>query len=117
MERPTPSLFFLSFFFVSFSFFLGHQASLAQAQNGTTAVDIGVVLDFGTLSGKKNWASISMAVDDFYTTRGNVTRRVTLHPRDSQRDIVGAASAGMGFVYCFRSRLTTDFSMIHGELS
>lgn len=96
MERPTATkLLFLSFFSLFFfTLFLGQQVYLASAQNAT-AVDVGVVLDFQSLPGKKDWASISLAVDDFYASRDNVTRRVTLHPRDSQGDIVGAASAGM----------------------
>lgn len=104
MERPATNLsfFFLSFCCLCCCFLLGHQAKLALAQS---AVDVGVVLDLQSQAGKKNWASISLAVDDFYAARGNATNRVILHPKDFQSDTVGAASAGTASIplICFRN--------------
>ncbi|KAF9613256.1 hypothetical protein IFM89_006615 [Coptis chinensis] len=46
------------------------------------------------LKGKMSQSCISMALYDYYSIR-NYTRKLVLHTRDSNSDIVGAASAGL----------------------
>ncbi|KAK1292973.1 Glutamate receptor 1.2 [Acorus calamus] len=55
--------------------------------------DVGLILDSGSLIGKMSNISISMAIEDFYESHPDYTTRVVLHGRDSDMDIVGAASA------------------------
>ncbi|CAL9061805.1 unnamed protein product [Musa banksii] len=61
--------------------------------NGTVRVRVGAVLDMQTLEGKRNQASINMAMDDFYAAHGNYSTRVDLCLRDSNTSIIGAAAA------------------------
>ncbi|KAJ6819027.1 glutamate receptor 2.5-like isoform X1 [Iris pallida] len=95
MDRPNLLLYILclAMFFSSSS--PGRMQVVAAESNITTSVNVGVVLDLGSLPGKKNLASMSMAIDDFYTSHRNFSTKVTLHPRDSEKDIVGAASAAL----------------------
>lgn len=72
------------------------------AQNATTSVDVGVILDLGRTEGKKCRTSISMAIDDFYAVHRNYTTRIILHIRDSNQDNVEAASAGILSLYNLR---------------
>ncbi|CAL9049862.1 unnamed protein product, partial [Musa banksii] len=92
MGSPLHSL-FLAFFF---AFFASHRASrsLVLAQKSPASVDVGVVLDLGTETGKRSRTSVSMAIDDFYALHGDHATRVVLHVRDSDKDAVGAAAAG-----------------------
>ncbi|KAF9623794.1 hypothetical protein IFM89_005379 [Coptis chinensis] len=59
-----------------------------------SSVDVGVILDLDTWVGKMSQSCISMALYDYYSTR-NYTRKLVLHTRNSNSDIVGAASAGL----------------------
>ncbi|RWV87402.1 hypothetical protein GW17_00050599 [Ensete ventricosum] len=92
MGNPLHSL-LLAFFF---AFFVSHRASrsLVLAQKSTASVDVGVVLDLGTETGKRSRTSISMAIDDFYALHRDHATRVVLHVRDSNKDAVGTAAAG-----------------------
>ena len=60
----------------------------------TVPVGVGVVLDLATGLGKKSLLSLEMALEDLYVAHPNFTTRVRLHVRDSDRDVVAAASAG-----------------------
>ncbi|CAD5172797.1 unnamed protein product [Musa acuminata subsp. malaccensis] len=93
MGSPLHSL-LLAFFF---AFFASHRASrsLVLAQKSPASVDVGVVLDLGTETGKRSRTSISMAIDDFYALHGDHATRVVLHVRDSDKDAVGAAAAAV----------------------
>ncbi|KAJ8634670.1 hypothetical protein MRB53_008937 [Persea americana] len=75
----------------------------AAAQNNSlnasrTLLDIGVVLDLGTPLGKMSNVSISMALDDFYTTHNSYTTGLNLLWRDSNEDDVDAASMALDLV-------------------
>ncbi|MQM14151.1 hypothetical protein Taro_047079, partial [Colocasia esculenta] len=61
-------------------------------------VNVGVVLDMGTLVGKMCWASIVVAAEDFYAAHPNYTTKLALHPRDARADVVGAGSAALGLL-------------------
>ncbi|KAK1292511.1 hypothetical protein QJS10_CPB17g00085 [Acorus calamus] len=58
--------------------------------------DVGLILDSGRLVGKMSNTSISMALEDFYESHPDYTTQVVLHGRDSDMDVVGAASADSG---------------------
>ena len=60
----------------------------------TVPVGVGVMLDLATGLGKKSLLSLEMALEDLYVAHPNFTTRVRLHVRDSDRDVVTAASAG-----------------------
>jgi len=60
----------------------------------TVPVGVGVVLDLATGLGKKSLLSLEMALEDLYAAHPNFSTRVRLHVRDSDRDVVTAASAG-----------------------
>ncbi|URD94547.1 hypothetical protein MUK42_10295 [Musa troglodytarum] len=94
MGSPLHSL-FLALFFAFFA--ASHRASRSPvlAQKSPASVDVGVVLDLGTKTGKRSRTSISMAIDDFYALHGDHATRVALHFRDSDKDSVGAAAAGL----------------------
>lgn len=80
---------------------MSHQARVVLARNATISVDVGVILDLGSPEGKRCRTSISMAIDDFYAAHRNYTTRIILHTRDSDRDVVEAASAGILSLYMF----------------
>lgn len=63
--------------------------------NATAAkADVGVILDLGTTLGKIRKTCISMAIEDFYSSR-NYSTMIEPHFMDSKEDVVTAASAGM----------------------
>ncbi|MQL98540.1 hypothetical protein Taro_031252 [Colocasia esculenta] len=72
-----------------------HRAGAAAAAR--SAVHVGVILDLhkDALVGRMYNTSLAMAVENFYAKNPNYTTRVVLHPRDSNRDVVGAASAAL----------------------
>ncbi|GJM98779.1 hypothetical protein PR202_ga15817 [Eleusine coracana subsp. coracana] len=59
-------------------------------------VDVGVILDRTTWLGNISWASMELAMDDFYADarHANYSTRVRLHLRNTGPDAVDAASAG-----------------------
>ena len=80
-------------FFVVFSDLGG--ASSARAQNTTQPVNIGVVVDYETWAGKMGLSCIEMAVSEFYASQGiHYKTRLVIHSRNSNSDVIGAASAG-----------------------
>ncbi|GJN33927.1 hypothetical protein PR202_gb22558 [Eleusine coracana subsp. coracana] len=60
-------------------------------------VDVGVILDRTTWLGNISWASMELAMDDFYADarHANYSTRVRLHLRNTGTDAVDAASAGV----------------------
>ncbi|TVU00673.1 hypothetical protein EJB05_53894, partial [Eragrostis curvula] len=85
---PAPSL--ITFVVVVF-LLLGAVPATAAA---TVPVHVGVILDLATELGKKSLLSLEMALEDFYAAHPNFTTRLSLRVRDSERDVVTAASAG-----------------------
>ncbi|KAK9698199.1 hypothetical protein RND81_08G088400 [Saponaria officinalis] len=72
-------------------------ATTKAAENGTIAVDVGVIYGEDSELGKMGFNSIQMALSEFYNTHGHYKTRIALHtrlyhPNDS---IVGAASAAL----------------------
>ena len=72
-----------------------HAAVAGEAAATTVPVRVGVILDLATALGKKSLLSLEMALEDFYAAHPNFTTRVEFHVRDSDRDVVTAASAGI----------------------
>ncbi|KAH7858037.1 hypothetical protein Vadar_019379 [Vaccinium darrowii] len=72
---------------------------IAGAQNASTGlkeVDVGVILDLGTILGKMSNTCISMALEDFYASNLQTrTVKIVIHTRDSKDDAVEAASAAI----------------------
>lgn len=106
------TMFSFSFILVfSLSLLFGHRLSLAHNNSlnaSKTVFDVGVVLDLATPLGKMSEICISMAVADFYKTHNNYTTKLNLNWRDSNQDLVDAASKGISsstlllFVCCLK---------------
>ncbi|XP_010098408.2 glutamate receptor 2.7 [Morus notabilis] len=68
----------------------------AMAQNNsTTEVNVGVILNLDTGVGKVGLSCLKMALSDFYNSRSFYNTRLVLHVRDSNKDVVKAASAAL----------------------
>nr|TKS00117.1 glutamate receptor 2.1-like [Populus alba] len=82
----------LSFFFCVKILFTG----MGMAENTSIPVNVGVVLDLDSdLDGRIALSCIEMALSDFYATHGDYKTRLVLNTRDSMKDVVGAAAAGL----------------------
>lgn len=71
--------------------------AMINAQNTTTPVNVGVVLDFdsgGGTTAKVYLSCIEMALSDIYASHPYFKTRLVLQKRDSKRTVVGAAAAG-----------------------
>uniref|UniRef100_A0A2N9FBR6 Glutamate receptor n=1 Tax=Fagus sylvatica TaxID=28930 RepID=A0A2N9FBR6_FAGSY len=90
MKIPTRIAFSLFFFII-----LSESNFLAKAQNTAIfPVNVGVILDFDTWSGKMGLSCIKMALADFYASNSNYKTRLVLNSSDSKSsDVVGAAAA------------------------
>ncbi|URE21657.1 hypothetical protein MUK42_11669 [Musa troglodytarum] len=93
VSRP---VFFFFFFCSLLLLALSYGAMADGKENRTTlAFRVGVILDNETWVGNVSWACMSMAMDDFYSTYPNYTTRVALIGKDSNEDVVSAASAAV----------------------
>ena len=68
---------------------------LAGQNDSALVVDVGVIVDADSISGKISQTCMMMALEDFYAAHTNHTTRIVLHNRDSKSDVVEAASAGI----------------------
>ncbi|KAJ0983126.1 hypothetical protein J5N97_011381 [Dioscorea zingiberensis] len=66
-----------------------------QTAGEPTKFPVGVVLDMDTWVGNISWSCISMAMEDFYAANRNYTAKLDLFKRNSQEDVVSAASAAL----------------------
>ena len=90
MKIPTKVYFSFLFFVI-----LSESNFLAKAQtNMTIPVNVGVILDFDTCTGKMGLSCINMALSDFYASNSHYKTRLFLHSRDSKGDVIDAAAAG-----------------------
>ena len=89
MKIPTRIAFSFLFFII-----LSKSNFLAKAQNRTISVNVGVILDFDTWTGKMGLSCINMALADFYASNSYYKTRLLLSSRDSKSDVVEAAAAG-----------------------
>ena len=90
MKIPTRIAFSFLFCFI----ILSKSNFLAKAQNTTISVNVGVILDFNTWTGKMGLSCINMALADFYASNSYYKTRLLLSSRDSKSDVVEAAAAG-----------------------
>ncbi|XP_031105981.1 glutamate receptor 2.8-like [Ipomoea triloba] len=91
MEIPR-FVFVLLLLEVAFMTFL---ASPVGSQNESAVkIDVGLIHDWDTISGKMRNACMSLALSDFYAN-GNHTTQIVFHFRDSKSDDVDAASAAI----------------------
>ncbi|KAJ9190552.1 hypothetical protein P3X46_001739 [Hevea brasiliensis] len=97
MRSNSKSVFSFFFFFFFFMFF-----SFTRVQNIYTSsvipVNVGVIFDFDDWVGKMWWSCINMSLSDFYTTHSHYKTRLELHPRDSMKDVLGAAAAALDLI-------------------
>nr|XP_023919108.1 glutamate receptor 2.1-like [Quercus suber] len=70
----------------------------AKAQNTTISVNVGVILDFDTWTGKMGLTCINMALADFYASHNHYKTRLHLHSRDSKCDVVEAAAGALDLI-------------------
>ncbi|PSS07257.1 Glutamate receptor 2.8 like [Actinidia chinensis var. chinensis] len=68
---------------------------LAGQNDSALVVDVGVIVDADSISGKISQTCMMMALEDFYAAHTNHTTRIVLHNRDSKSDVVEAASAAV----------------------
>ncbi|KAM5548454.1 glutamate receptor 2.8 [Rosa sericea] len=85
------------FFFVLFSWIF----MALSAQNTTIQVNVGVILDFDSGSGKSGnvyWSCMKLALSDFYASNPHYRTRLVLLPRNSKGTVVGAAAAAVDLI-------------------
>lgn len=100
MEKiPQTILFLLLLVFTS----VAAENSTAHRGGGADEFHVGVILDLGSLVGKVSLASISLAVEDFYSVHPNYSTKLAIHVRDSMGSEVQAVSAGMSMLQNHRN--------------
>jgi len=92
MEKIPQTILFL---LLLVSTFVAAENSTAHRSGGADEFHVGVILDLGSLVGKISLASISLAVEDFYSVHPNHSTKLAIHIRDSMGSEVQAVSAGM----------------------
>lgn len=90
----------LLLFFISLLLLHSEKAE-AQNSKGSTviSVNVGVILDMDKWVGQMGLSCISMALSDFYASHSFYKTRLVLNNRDSKNDVVGAAAAGIFYIY------------------
>ncbi|XP_055962054.1 glutamate receptor 2.7-like [Mercurialis annua] len=72
------------------------QTATAQRLSSTVPVNIGVVLDMDDWAGKIALSCINMSLSDFYANHSaNYKTRLVIQPRNSGKQVVGAAAADL----------------------
>ena len=67
-----------------------------KSRNTTSSFDVGVILDTKTWMGNISWRCMVMAMEDFYNSHSNFTKKLSLHLQDvNDDDSVASASAGI----------------------
>lgn len=93
LKPPTVAILPLLVFILSLDNFF---VNSTMAQNSSPfPVRVGVVLDMDDELGKMGFICIKMALSGFYTKHTRYRTRLILHSRDSKKDVVGAAAAGL----------------------
>ncbi|XP_050160058.1 glutamate receptor 2.8-like isoform X1 [Malus sylvestris] len=87
-------LFFSCCFLLSWIF----DVAVNAAGNTRIPVNVGVVVDLDTPSGKVYLSCIKMALDDFYASHAHYRTRLFLKTRNSKENIVGAAAAALDLI-------------------
>uniref|UniRef100_A0A5B7BTY4 Glutamate receptor n=1 Tax=Davidia involucrata TaxID=16924 RepID=A0A5B7BTY4_DAVIN len=97
LHKQNPRYFLLSLLLYLFMSVYNIAAVEVQNTSRVVMVDVGLILDLDTTVGKMSQTCMSMALADFYANQYNYnyTTRIVLHTRDSNSDIVDAASAAI----------------------
>ncbi|KAM0939244.1 putative periplasmic binding protein-like I [Dioscorea sansibarensis] len=67
-----------------------------KSRNTTSSFDVGVILDTKTWMGNISWRCMAMAMEDFYNSHSNFTKKLSLHLQDVNKDDrVASASAAL----------------------
>ncbi|EYU45932.1 hypothetical protein MIMGU_mgv1a023751mg [Erythranthe guttata] len=69
-------------------------AATESSPNNST-FRVGVILDLDSLIGRTGVNSLSLALSDFYSVNSNYTTRLVLHVRNSNEQVLDAASAAL----------------------
>ncbi|KAG8380242.1 hypothetical protein BUALT_Bualt07G0172900 [Buddleja alternifolia] len=74
--------------------------SLCNAQMGVPnrTFQVGVILDLDSLVGRVGLCSLSLTLSDFYSSNRDYTSRLVLHVRDSQGQVIDAASSALSLL-------------------
>lgn len=98
IPNPAAAIIPAALYFLAGLFFF----TTAAAQNESAVpVNVGVVLDMESWIGKMGLSCIDMSLSEFYSLNPHYHTRIVLHPKDSGRDVVGAAAAGSPFFLSF----------------
>lgn len=122
MGKPRYHQLILFLFLLCSRLNIGQNKAYAQgttsnnSRNTTSSFDVGVILDTKTWVGNISWRCMAMAMEDFYNSHSNFTKKLSLHLRDANKDDrVASASAGLfslsiSLFICF-SCLDLSFSL------
>ncbi|XP_078428711.1 glutamate receptor 2.2-like isoform X2 [Wolffia australiana] len=90
MKKGRPGSALVAVFVLVFCVFNEATVSLTMADGEPVLVPVGVVLDFKKMIGNMTRASLSLAMEDFYSSRRHFFTRLELDTRDSKGDVVEA---------------------------
>ncbi|KAJ7958448.1 Glutamate receptor [Quillaja saponaria] len=86
---------------VSCAFVLFVMKTCIALNKTTIPVNVGVVLDAETWTGRMGLSCIKMALSDLYVSNDYYKTRLVLNTKDSKTDVIGAALAGLDLVKNF----------------
>ncbi|KAL3517899.1 hypothetical protein ACH5RR_020488 [Cinchona calisaya] len=81
--------------FVFCSFLTHLSPSSCNGKGMENEIEVGVILDMGSWTGKTIHSCITMAISDFYASNDHYKTRIVLHTRDSKGDSMHAISAAV----------------------
>ncbi|CAD6219179.1 unnamed protein product [Miscanthus lutarioriparius] len=93
MEKIPQTILFL--LLLVFTFVAVENSTAHRGGGGADEFHVGVILDLGSLVGKVSLASMSLAVEDFYSVHPNYSTKLAIHVRDSMGSEVQAVSAAI----------------------
>ncbi|CAN6722048.1 unnamed protein product [Malus baccata var. baccata] len=79
-------------------FLMWHLRWRGPAGDTRIPVNVGVVVDLDTPSGKVYLSCIKMALEDFYASHAHYRTKLVLNTRNSKENIVGAAAAALDLI-------------------
>ncbi|KAE8647217.1 glutamate receptor 2.7 [Cucumis sativus] len=98
IPHPVAAIIPAALYFLAGLFFFSTTAAAQNASSSTVPVNVGVVLDMESWIGKMGLSCIDMSLSEFYSLNPHYHTRIVLHPKDSGRDVVGAAAAALDLI-------------------
>lgn len=97
MKNPRRHFLILFIQLVSIISFCHYVMPIRGENNNTSAVkvDLGIILDMETDVGKVMHTCILLAIEDYHAAASHTATRIVPHLRDSEKDDVEEASAGI----------------------